>query len=114
MLHKKHDVARLDVYAHELINRPDLKPRKRVKIAGTSATIEDRRLAAHTPIFNVWRTDSRFYVALICHLIPLCVNLGLCGEVIHLPQIMVQWVLLGNVPLKAGCLHGQVYLPMQP
>lgn len=54
---QKARVARLDAYAHELISRR-LEARKRVKIAGTSATIEDRRLAAHTPIFNVWRTDA--------------------------------------------------------
>ena len=50
-------VARLDALAHGLIERR-LAARKRVKESGTSASPEDRRLAAHSPIFNVWRTDA--------------------------------------------------------
>lgn len=54
---QKARVARLDAYSHELIARR-LEARKRVKAAGALASMEDRRLAAHTPIFNVWRTDA--------------------------------------------------------
>ncbi len=50
-------VARLDTLAHSLIERR-LAARKRVKAAGPSACAEDRRIAAHSPIFNVWRTDA--------------------------------------------------------
>jgi hypothetical protein len=35
-----------------------LAARQRVKAAGSSATAQDRRIAAHTPIINVWRTDA--------------------------------------------------------
>lgn len=54
---QKARIARLDAYSHELIARR-LEARKRVKAAGALASMEDRRLAAHTPIFNVWRTDA--------------------------------------------------------
>lgn len=53
-------VARIDALAHSLIERR-LAARQRVKSAATAgikAASEDRRLAAHTPIFNVWRTDA--------------------------------------------------------
>lgn len=50
-------VARLDAKARSLIERR-LAARNGVKEAGASASPEDRRLAAHSPIFNVWRTDA--------------------------------------------------------
>lgn len=50
-------VARLDALARALIARR-LAARKRVKEAGASASAEDHRIAAHSPIFNVWRTDA--------------------------------------------------------
>ncbi|SCX72547.1 alpha/beta hydrolase [Variovorax sp. EL159] len=50
-------VARIDARARELIERR-LAARQRVKAAGASAAAEDRRIAAHTPIINVWRTDG--------------------------------------------------------
>lgn len=50
-------VARIDQYSRALIARR-MEARARVKAAGPDATQEDRRLAAHTPIFNVWRTDA--------------------------------------------------------
>jgi len=50
-------VARLDALAHSLIEQR-LAARQRVKAQGATASAEDRRLAAHTPILNVWRTDG--------------------------------------------------------
>lgn len=50
-------VARIDGRARELIARRQAA-RQRVKASGASATPEDRCLAGHTPIFNVWRTDA--------------------------------------------------------
>lgn len=50
-------VARIDARARELLERR-LAARQRVKAAGSSATAQDRRIAAHTPIINVWRTDA--------------------------------------------------------
>lgn len=50
-------VARIDALARGLIARR-LEARQRVKSAGSAATPADRRLAAHSPIFNVWRTDA--------------------------------------------------------
>lgn len=50
-------VERLDALARSLIERR-LAARKRVKAQGSAATPEDRRMAAHSPIFNVWRTDA--------------------------------------------------------
>lgn len=53
-------VARIDKRARALIARRQAT-RQRVKEAsanGHKATLEDRRLAGHTPIFNVWRTDA--------------------------------------------------------
>lgn len=50
-------IARIDAQAHALIARR-LEARQRVKSAGPAATPADRRLAAHSPIFNVWRTDA--------------------------------------------------------
>ena len=50
-------VARIDATAREMIERR-LSARKRVKAAGAAATTEDKRIAAHTPIINVWRTDG--------------------------------------------------------
>jgi hypothetical protein len=50
-------VARIDQHARELIERRQ-QARQRVKEAGALASQEDRRLAAHTPIINVWRTDA--------------------------------------------------------
>ena len=50
-------VARIDATARELIERR-LSARKRVKAAGHAAAAEDKRIAAHTPIINVWRTDG--------------------------------------------------------
>lgn len=50
-------VGRLDALARSLIDQR-LAARKRVKEAGTGASTNDRRLAAHTPIINVWRTDG--------------------------------------------------------
>jgi pimeloyl-ACP methyl ester carboxylesterase len=50
-------VARLDALAHSLISQRQAA-RKRVKDLGNDANAEDRRIAAHTPIINVWRTDA--------------------------------------------------------
>lgn len=53
-------VARIDEQARALIARRQAA-RQRVKEAtagGGKAAPEDRRLAGHTPIFNVWRTDA--------------------------------------------------------
>lgn len=50
-------VARIDTLARQLIAER-LAARSRVKAAGESAKPEDKRLAAHTPIINVWRTDG--------------------------------------------------------
>lgn len=50
-------VARLDALARSLIERR-LAARRRVKEAGPEAGAEDRRVAAHSPIFAVWRTDA--------------------------------------------------------
>jgi hypothetical protein len=50
-------VACLDAAARALIERR-LSARRRIKAAGAEATPEDRRIAAHTPIINVWRTDA--------------------------------------------------------
>lgn len=50
-------VAQIDARARELIARRQAA-RQRVKEAGAKAKPEDRRLAGHTPIFNVWRTDG--------------------------------------------------------
>ena len=50
-------VERLDAIARELI-ATRLAARKRVKEQGHEASPGDRRIAAHTPIINVWRTDG--------------------------------------------------------
>lgn len=50
-------VARIDAQARELI-ATRMAARRRVKEQGGAATVEDRRLSAHTPIMNVWRTDG--------------------------------------------------------
>ncbi|WP_109477591.1 alpha/beta hydrolase [Paraburkholderia sp. C35] len=50
-------VSRIDDLARQLIERR-MSARKRVAEAGASATVEDRRVASHTPIINVWRTDA--------------------------------------------------------
>ncbi|MFC5606240.1 alpha/beta hydrolase [Variovorax soli] len=53
-------VARIDEHARTLIARRQAA-RQRVKEAavdGGKPSPEDRRLAGHTPIFNVWRTDA--------------------------------------------------------
>jgi hypothetical protein len=50
-------VDRIDHHARHLIERR-MSARKRVAEAGESASVEDRRIAAHTPIINVWRTDG--------------------------------------------------------
>lgn len=52
---QEHRVARIDAHARALLQRKH-EARQRVK-AGT-ATELDRRVAAHAPIFNVWRTDA--------------------------------------------------------
>src|SRR5690606_24227967 len=44
-------------HARELLARRQ-QARQRVKEAGAQGSQEDRRLAAHTPIINVWRTDA--------------------------------------------------------
>lgn len=50
-------VARLDEQARELIRRR-LAARDAVRQQGARAESTDRRLAGHTPVFNVWRTDG--------------------------------------------------------
>jgi hypothetical protein len=50
-------VARIDALAHAMIERR-ISARKRVKAQGPTASTADRRVAAHTPIINVWRTDA--------------------------------------------------------
>ncbi|SDI56788.1 hypothetical protein SAMN04487926_11991 [Paraburkholderia steynii] len=50
-------VARIDAHARQLIERR-MGARRRIKEAGAQATNADRRLAGHTPIINVWRTDA--------------------------------------------------------
>jgi pimeloyl-ACP methyl ester carboxylesterase len=50
-------VARLDAKARALIERRQAA-RQRVKAQGREAASADKRLAGHTPILNVWRTDA--------------------------------------------------------
>lgn len=50
-------VARIDAAAKALIERR-LAARRRVKAEGEAASAQDKRLAGHTPIINVWRTDG--------------------------------------------------------
>ena len=50
-------VEKLDGLARQLIERR-LAARRRVKADGANASPEDKRLASHTPIINVWRTDG--------------------------------------------------------
>lgn len=50
-------VERIDQLARRLIEQRQ-QARQRVKAAGAGASAADRRLAGHTPIFNVWRTDA--------------------------------------------------------
>ncbi len=50
-------VKRLDAFALGLIKRRN-EARKRVKEAGSGADAALRRLAAHAPIFTIWRTDA--------------------------------------------------------
>jgi hypothetical protein len=50
-------VERLDTIAKALVERR-LAARRRVKAEGDAASPEDKRLAGHTPIINVWRTDG--------------------------------------------------------
>ncbi len=50
-------VERLDMKARALIDCR-MAARKRVKADAEKATPEDKRLAGHTPIINVWRTDG--------------------------------------------------------
>ncbi len=50
-------VERLDAIARALIERR-LAARRRVKAGGDETSAEDRRMAGHTPIINVWRTDG--------------------------------------------------------
>ena len=50
-------VTRIDAHARSLIERR-MAARKRVKLQGENATANDRRIAAHTPIITVWRTDA--------------------------------------------------------
>ncbi|WP_342133536.1 alpha/beta hydrolase [Hydrogenophaga sp. OTU3427] len=50
-------VARIEAQARQLI-QTRLQARRRVKEAAGAALSEDRRIAAHTPIINVWRTDG--------------------------------------------------------
>lgn len=50
-------VERIDAMARELIERR-LSARRRIKSGEGVASVDDRRQAAHTPIFNVWRTDA--------------------------------------------------------
>ena len=50
-------VEKLDGLARQLIERR-LAARRRVKADGPDAKPEDKRLASHTPIINVWRTDG--------------------------------------------------------
>jgi len=50
-------VERLDAMAKALIERR-LAARRRVKADGDKASAEDKRMAGHTPIINVWRTDG--------------------------------------------------------
>jgi pimeloyl-ACP methyl ester carboxylesterase len=53
-------VERIDAHARALIERRQAA-RLRIKEAGangSAATPEDRRVAGHTPIINVWRTDA--------------------------------------------------------
>ncbi|MBL0420706.1 alpha/beta hydrolase [Ramlibacter sp. AW1] len=50
-------VERIDALARELIAKRQAA-RQRLKTAGESVSAQDRRLAAHTPIINVWRTDA--------------------------------------------------------
>lgn len=50
-------VERIDERAGQLI-AARMQARERVKAAGGDASPEDRRVASHTPIINVWRTDA--------------------------------------------------------
>ena len=48
-------VERIDAYAHECVKRR-AEARKRVK--GGNCNAHDKAIAAHTPIFPLWRTDA--------------------------------------------------------
>ncbi|HCP79352.1 MAG: alpha/beta hydrolase [Pusillimonas sp.] len=48
-------VARLDAIAHELVAKR-MQARKKVKAGDASE--HDRKMAAHTPVMTVWRTDA--------------------------------------------------------
>jgi pimeloyl-ACP methyl ester carboxylesterase len=50
-------VERIDARARELV-AARMAARARVKERGSAASAGDRRIAAHTPIINVWRTDA--------------------------------------------------------
>lgn len=50
-------VERIDALARDLIGARQAA-RQRIKTAGEQASTQDRRIAAHTPIINVWRTDA--------------------------------------------------------
>jgi hypothetical protein len=54
---QKARVARIDHHARDLINRRN-NARHTLKEAGENMSGEQRRAAAHTPIFTVWRTDA--------------------------------------------------------
>lgn len=48
-------VARIDARARELLRR---KAEARAKVKAGGASMADQRIAAHAPIFQVWRTDA--------------------------------------------------------
>lgn len=50
-------IARIDASARALIDRRQAAQR-RVREVGEGATMAERRLAGHTPIIEVWRTDA--------------------------------------------------------
>lgn len=50
-------VERIDQLARDLIQQRQ-DARQRIKADGATPAAADRRIAGHTPIFNVWRTDA--------------------------------------------------------
>lgn len=54
---QKARIARIDAHARHFIDTR-LAARRRLKDQPDAASLEERRLAAHTPLITVWRTDA--------------------------------------------------------
>lgn len=101
-------VERLDAVAHKLIAQ---RMEARAKLKAGNANEYEKRMATHTPIMTVWRTDAD----LDCFdrsLDPSDRELGSVREIIRSHLITVQLGLRGCVLLRAGCPHGQGCRPM--